>query len=279
MIIEQVALQKLSRNIEVVKEWKAYRYLFIIYTGINFNNYLLYHITFMQDNHTILEGYSDIEKGAYLGAIASIASADREASQEEINYLSALCDAAKLAPEQKSAVIRAATELTGEELNKCLDVLKSSNLKFSLVTDLMAFAKADNNYSEEEQQNVQKIAQYLQVNQQQFSLLDQFAKNATAPSVTTEAAAKPGFLSSLGLKEKMESAGINTNGLLQGLLGIAAPMILTRMLTGGFSRGGMFGGGMRRGGLGSIISMFNGGRGMGSTGGLFSRIFGGGFGF
>ena len=233
----------------------------------------------MQDYHTILEGHTEVEKGAYLGAIASIATADREASPEELNYLSALCDSAELSPDQKAAVVKAATELTGEELNHCLDILKNSNLKYSLVADLMAFAKADNNYSEEEQQNVQKIAQYLQVDQKQFSLLDQFAKNATAPSVSTEEVAKPSFLSSLGLQDKMESAGINSSGLLKGLLGIAAPVILSGMLSGGLSGGGLFGRGMRRGGLGSIISMFNGGRGMGSTGGLFSRVLGGGFGF
>ena len=42
---------------------------------------------------TVLEGYSDQEKGAYLGAVASIATADRQASAEELEYISALCDA------------------------------------------------------------------------------------------------------------------------------------------------------------------------------------------
>ena len=34
----------------------------------------------MEQNETILSGYSDTEKGAYLGAIASLATADRQAS-------------------------------------------------------------------------------------------------------------------------------------------------------------------------------------------------------
>jgi hypothetical protein len=33
----------------------------------------------------------------------------------------------------------------------------------------MAFAKSDSNYSEAEEQNVHKIAQYLQVDEKQFS--------------------------------------------------------------------------------------------------------------
>lgn len=135
----------------------------------------------MGSEESILEGYSDLEKGAYLGAIASIATADREASQQEIEHIESLCRAARLSPEQTTHVVRAATELSENELNRCLDILKGSELKYSLVADLSTFAKADNDYSEAEAQNVQKIAQYLGVNQQQFSLLDQFAEKRFKP--------------------------------------------------------------------------------------------------
>src|SRR5690242_10320231 len=108
----------------------------------------------MSENQTILEGYSDLEKGAYLGAIASLATADRQASDEELEYIQQLADSANLSPEQQQIVRDAATELSGEELNRCLDVLKNSQLKYSLVTDLMAFAKSDQDYSEAEQQSI-----------------------------------------------------------------------------------------------------------------------------
>lgn len=235
----------------------------------------------MEGNQKILEGRTDIEKGAYLGAIASIATADRVASEEEIQYISNLCDAADLSEPQKASVIKAATELSGDELTRCLDILKKSELRFSLVADLMAFAKSDENYNEEEQENVGKIAEYLGVNQQQFSLLDQFAENATTQEVSTQEATQPDFLSSLGLKDKLQNAGINGSGLMKGLLAVAAPMILSGILSrsrgsssgrlgGG---GGMFGGG----GLGSVIGMLSGGRGFGNTGGLLGKILGGGF--
>ncbi|HEU4607026.1 MAG TPA: TerB family tellurite resistance protein [Chitinophagaceae bacterium] len=230
----------------------------------------------MEEHKTLLEGYSDREKGAYLGAIASIATADREASQEELEYIAALCDAAALSEPQKTSVVRAATELSGKELTQCLDILKNSELKYSLVTDLMAFAKADNNYSEEEQEDISEIAEYLGVNQHQFSLLNQFADKATEKEVPVEEDAQPGFLSSLGLKDKLHNAGISGSTLLRGLIGIAGPILLGRMLSGrgrsfpGGPGGSMFGGG----GLGSVIGMLNGGRGMGSLGGLFGRTLG-----
>jgi len=241
----------------------------------------------MEESTTLLQGYSDEEKGAYLGAIASIATADRQASPEELAHISALCDAADISDTQKQAVITAATELTGGELNKCLDILKQSNLKYSLVADIIAFAKSDSNYSAAEEQSVQKISRYMGVDQQQFSLLDEFTTKAAASDVPAEEKAKPSFLSSLGLSDKMQSAGINSNGFLKSLLGIAGPVVLGSILSGALGRrgrsGGMFGnamtgGGMMggRGGLGSLIGMLSGGRGFGNSGGLFGRILGGG---
>jgi uncharacterized tellurite resistance protein B-like protein len=237
------------------------------------------------DNSHVLEGYSDQEKGAYLGAIASIATADRQASDEELQYIIALCDAADISESQKEAVIRASTELSGEELKKCLDILSKSDLKFSLVTDLIAFAKSDNNYGEEEQQKVKEISQYLGVDQNQFSLLNEFSEKAAAKDVPAEEKAKPSFLSSLGLTEKMNSAGINSNSLLKGLLGIAGPLILgsivSRSLRGRGRNTGMLGniggGLMGGGGLGSLIGMLSGGSGFRNAGGLLGRIFGRGY--
>src|SRR5687768_1011909 len=125
----------------------------------------------MEQNEKLLKDYSESEKGAYLGAIASIATADHTASEEELEYIMDLADSAGISEDQKEAVKKAATELSGEELSRCLDILKTSDLRFSLVTDLISFAESDNNYSDEEKENVEKIARHLNINQEQFSLL------------------------------------------------------------------------------------------------------------
>ena len=241
----------------------------------------------MEEGKRILEGYTDLEKGAYLGAMASLATADREAGDEEIAQLNLLSDAAGLSAEQKGYIIRAATEMTGEDLQRCLDVLKNSELRFSLVADLITFAKSDGSYHGEEEKNIHKMADYLGLGEKQFSLLDKFTEKASEATVAAEAessqpASGQGFPAGSGLEEKMENAGINSGSLMKGLLGIAAPMIIGSMLSGGMRRrgmggfgGGMFGmGGYGGGGLGSIIGMLSGGRGMRSTGGLLGRMFG-----
>jgi hypothetical protein len=188
--------------------------------------------------------------------------------------------------------LQSAQSADNNQLQSSLDILKQSDLKYALIADLIAFAKLDSDYTEAEQKSVQNISAYLGVTENQFSLLHQFTDATTQTQVTPEEVKKPGFLSSLGIENKMKSAGINTGGFLKGLLTIAAPMLLTRMLTsrlGGRSGGmfggnsGVFGGGNRGGiggmfsggGIGSVISMFNGGRGFGSAGGLLGSLFGG----
>lgn len=248
------------------------------------------------ENQTILDGYSDAEKGAYISAIASLATADRQASDEELAYLEELSNAANLSDEQRNQVTSAATELSGEALNRSLDILKGSDLKYSLVTDLIAFSKADNDYSESEQQLVHGISQYLGVNQEQFGLLNQVAdKAAQDPQALQEPGGAQNFF---GFGDKMKSAGINTGGLLKGLITMAAPMLIGSLLGRGLGRstggagggglggalGGMLGGGLGGmlsggggGGLGSLIGMLSGGRGLGSTGGLLGKVLGGKF--
>lgn len=226
----------------------------------------------------LLKDYSDLEKGAYLGAISSIATADHAASEEELEYIMALADSADLSEEQKLAVRRSATELTGQELKRCLDILKDSDLKYSLVTDIISFAESDKKYSEEEKANVEKISQYLGINQQQFNLLDQFVKKTAEVNPEPEEVTKPNFLSKLGLDQKFQKSGINMSSLTKGLLGIAGPLILANLIRGRQNRGtgsslNPFNPG-GRGGLGSIISMLSGGRGFSRTGNMFNRVFG-----
>ena len=238
--------------------------------------------TIMENTQAILHNYSDEEKGAYLTAIASIATADTQVSEEEIEGIQALCQSADLSDAQTAEVLSAAETTDSEKLRRSLDIIKGSELKYALVTDLISFAKLDSDYSEAEQKSVQSISEYLGVNQNQFSLLNQFTDQTANSQVSADDLKKPGFLSSLGIEDKLKNAGINSGGLLKSLLTIAAPMILTKMIAGGTRRngnsnsgGGMFGnnrGGMG-GGIGSVISMLNGGRGFGNAGGLLGSLF------
>jgi len=233
----------------------------------------------MNESETILEGYSAQEKSAYLGAIASLATADRAASQEEVDHIKALAGAADLSDDQQEEIINAAMSISGTELKQFLDVLQNGKSKFSLIADLITFAKVDNRYTEDEKNSIKQIASYLQVDENQFSLLDQFVDKATQHPTAAEEVRKPGFLESLGLKNKFESAGINSSSFVKGLLGILGPLVLGQMLRGRGRSGSVLGQGRSPipsgggfGGLGSIFSMLNGNRSAGGIGSILSRI-------
>ena len=237
----------------------------------------------MNTTGQLLEGHSDIEKGAYISAIASLATADRHATEDEILELNELCEAADLSSEQKQMVMHATSDLTGTDLNKCLDVLKDSELKYSLIADLMTFAKVDKEYSEAEQKCINKIAKYLGLNEKQKAALDDFATTAIEEKQPEMADTSKGFLPFSGIGEKLKNVGINAGGLLKGVLGFAAPMLLARMVrkgVGGINTWrnslqgagrGLFGG---SGGLGSILGMFTGARNFATSRGWLSRALG-----
>jgi uncharacterized tellurite resistance protein B-like protein len=236
----------------------------------------------MERLENILEGYTDQEKGAYLGAIASIATTDHEATQEELEYLTALSEAMELSPVQEATVVRAASQLTSCELKKCLDVLKNSSLKYSLVADIITFAKVDGRYTEQEKSNIQKIAEYLNVNHNQFSLLDQFVSETAQKTRELEQVREPGFFEKIGLKALFENAGIQVSALSKGLLGMVGPTMLSGMISRVLRRRsgmvqtngtlGMAMPGKAFGGFGSIFSMINRNGSYRGTGGLLGKL-------
>jgi uncharacterized tellurite resistance protein B-like protein len=121
----------------------------------------------------LLKDYTDMEKGAYLGAIASIATADHAAPEEEMGFIMTLADSADLSVEQ----------------------IRNSDLRFSLMTDLISFAESDKLYTDEEKEKIKSIGEYLGINQQQFSLLNEFVEKTKEVQAQPEEMRKPGFLS------------------------------------------------------------------------------------
>jgi uncharacterized tellurite resistance protein B-like protein len=221
----------------------------------------------------LLQDYSENEKAAYLGAIASIASADRVASQEEVTFLQALAQSAGLPTDQQQAVIQAAQDPSNISVKKCLDQLKNSELRFSLITDIMSFAQADGKLSGEEEKQIQQMAQYLGINQQQYGALHQFVNKSSEAQQQGHNPTDQSFLQQSGLANSLGQAGIPTGGLMKGLLGILAPIVISRVLSGR-SGGGMNAG---MGGLGGLLSgVMGGGAAGGGLGGDLGSILGGG---
>ncbi|WP_232058320.1 TerB family tellurite resistance protein [Nibribacter ruber] len=265
----------------------------------------------MAEETTLLKDYSDQEKGAYLGALATIASADGNVTDDELEFLRLTSEAAELPANLQQEIESIAKNPSQISLQKCLDVLKGSQLRFSFLTDVISFAKADGEYTQDEQRRISEIGQYLGIDQKQFSILDQFVDKANQAQQQGEDPTSQSFLNKSGFGDMFKNAGISP-GMVTGMLGVLAPMVIAGMMNrrgrssmgggmmggmggglggllggllggGMMSRGGMYGGG-RTGGLGSMASILGGlagrsrygGMGSGGLGGLLGGILGGG---
>ena len=177
-------------------------------------------------SETLLTKYAEHEKVAYLGALAGLATADREASDEEVEHLREIAHAAGLSAEDEQNILEAAKDTSGNDLKKHLDVLKGSDLRYSLITDLIALAKVDESYTDDERKNIEKVAKYLNIDEKQFSVLDQFVDKAATEERSPEEFAKPDYLQSTGMEQKFSNAGFDMASIGKSLFGFLGPVLL-----------------------------------------------------
>lgn len=222
----------------------------------------------------LLQNYSEQEKTAYLSAIAALATADRQATAPEAEFLQRLGQQAGLSDDAIRQVLAAADDSNNQTVQRNLDALKGSDLRFSLVTDLISFARADGAYSNDEEQMVGKMAQYLGVNPEQKQTLENVVDQAAQVQHNPQDPAKEGFLSSIG--DKLSNVGIPKGALMAGLLGVVAPMVISKVMGG--NSGSYAGAGQERSDtLGGMLGGAMGNLGGGSSlGGMLGGLLGGG---
>ena len=230
-------------------------------------------------NSQLLQNYPESEKAAYLGVIASLSSADREASAVEQDFLRQLAQAAGLGEAATQRVLSASKDATNQSVQQNLDGLRGSDLRFSLITDLISFARSDGAYTNDEEIMINKISSYLQINAGQQQVLEQVVDQAEKVPHDTHDPTKQNFLG--GLSDKLSSVGIPKSALLSGLLGVVAPMILSKVMNrnnGGATGSDTVGGLMNNntgsgGGFGDILGGLMGGSLLGNVlGGSMSDV-------
>lgn len=161
------------------------------------------------------------QRAAYLGAIASLTTADREASEQEVAFLSELAQQTGLTQDEAQTVVDAALDPHTDALQKNLAVLRNSDLRFSLLHDLLAYAKSDGNFSIEEQKSIESLASSLGVSHDQFQAVGNFQQaQATGGDVSGAASA-------------LRSAGVpaQSNGFLGPLIATLGPIVLQQILS------------------------------------------------
>lgn len=114
------------------------------------------------------------ERVDYLMIIASMAGADVSIAQEELRKLRDLCQALEL-PERELELVLSTARRPTASIERHLDALKTSPLRFTLLSDCLSLAYADGEYAKSERKEIASLASALGVNAAQLSTLEECA--------------------------------------------------------------------------------------------------------
>lgn len=131
------------------------------------------------------------ERIDYLMVVAAMMAADGDADTNEVQKLRELCEALKLAPADTVSVIAQANEPDITRVQRALTRLKTSALKFTLMTDCLFMAFADGKIVPEEEAEISAIADALGITQKQVIALRKYVEavlNIAKGEVPKEAA-------------------------------------------------------------------------------------------
>jgi len=114
------------------------------------------------------------ERVDYLVVVASMAAADGNASAAEFERWREFCKALDLGPAEIAQVMGALEDPDAVRIREVAGRLTSSQLRFTLMTDLLFMAHADDEYCEAERCELRELSDALNVNEAQLAALEKY---------------------------------------------------------------------------------------------------------
>jgi uncharacterized tellurite resistance protein B-like protein len=127
-----------------------------------------------------LRPYPTEEKIAYLSLVAVMAAADGLFASEEREGLQELCYAVGLRETEVSGVIAFAETVEPFSLEETLISLRYSELRFTLMTDVLFMAYADHTVTKEEEQEIVRFSGFLAISSEQVKSLRHYVEAVLA---------------------------------------------------------------------------------------------------
>ena len=114
----------------------------------------------------------------YMVAVASMAAAGGKVHAEQIDGLRVSCKALELADRDVDRVIAAAAKPDEAQVEEVLARLKKSDLRFTLLTDLIILALVDGKYARAEREYAAQVARSLDIAEAQLAVFEKYADAA-----------------------------------------------------------------------------------------------------
>jgi len=116
------------------------------------------------------------ERVDYLVVVASMAAADGEIAAAEYEKLREFCKALELGPAEIGQVMAAVEEPDTVRIREVTGRLRSSQLRFTLMTDLIFMALADEKFVEAERREIRALADALNLTEPQLAALEKYVQ-------------------------------------------------------------------------------------------------------
>ncbi len=177
-----------------------------------------------------LLNYSEGEKSAYLTLLASVATADHENSEGEMAFMQQMCAVSDISEKCANEVTAAMTNPASVDFSAHIANLKDSELKFSLIADIINMVNADGDMDANEVAHVNKLNQALGISQEQFDVMREYVEKANSQAKQQETTPGLGFLGG------NDSNGSSSEGGIGSMLGTAAGFLVQSGLLNKFQQ-------------------------------------------
>ncbi|NKQ37341.1 MAG: hypothetical protein HF973_17210 [Chloroflexi bacterium] len=194
-----------------------------------------------------LANYSENEQIAYLSTLSAICYVDKKFTDEEKRQLDALLNQLQISDAGKAAIYSSIFDLQHEDKLAHLETvqsLDSTELKYTLISDLYLFALSDAEFTDEENQYILEIGEILGITQEQIDAIRSVQENLAkikdippnskkAKQIVKDSAAK---LAGVGvpvaaIAASGSVAGLSAAGMTSGLAALGA-LVGSGMLAG-----------------------------------------------
>lgn len=156
--------------------------------------------------HAQLAAYNETDRARYMAVIARIANVDGALTSEEVYVLQQMCLGYVLGPDARGYVM-ASTTMDQDALDAVLARIGDTDLRYSLLVDLCAMARADGTVHASEEEEIRRAAKVLHVSDEHLAVILELSR-----SVHEAGGAKAGPAIESGL-DKLAAAGIPRDAL------------------------------------------------------------------
>lgn len=123
-----------------------------------------------------LANYPEVERVDYLCIVASIAAADGKVTDDEITKIREFCNAIGIGEIGLGMIIAGVGDPSVIEIEPTLTRLSKSDLRFTLLTDMLFMAYADGIFVPGEEEEILRIASMLNINQKQINAMNKYVE-------------------------------------------------------------------------------------------------------